>query len=253
MKAIDDVIEKMQSAVEGMRKQDPDFYAKYPMNLGAVADEQAICTITDEWTLPDEYLYFLKHYVPESVTWNNDEYIGLQIYGAQDLLEGQWGYNYNPVTQEDIPDWPDSLLVIASDEGDPYCIDLSRGDTVIYTAEHGMGTWDFNIAYDNLVEFLHSVLTPPGFDALGLDGDEESYDYYKILITGEGKDKIKTLLFIKRTFSCDVARARSLLSSVPLLVYKGIEQGAVKVENELQNIGADYELRQIEWDEFVQR
>jgi len=253
VKAIAVVIEKMHAAVEGMRKQDPDFYAKYPMNLRTSAEEQAMRTVTDKWTLPDEYLYFLKHYVPESVSWSNDEYISLQVYGAQDLPEGQLGYNYNPVTQEDLADWPANLLVIASDEGDPYCIDLSRGDTVIYTAEHGMGTWDFDIAYDNLVEFLHSALIPPGFDALGLDGDEKTYDYYKILITGEGKDRVKTLLFIKRTFSCDVARARSLLASVPLLVYKGIEQVAVKVENELQSIGAEYESCQIDWNEFLER
>lgn len=114
-------MEKMQSALEKTRQQNPDFYAKYPMQLLTEAEEQAIRTVSGEWNLPDEYTYFLKHYVPESVSWSTDEYINLFIYGAKDLVEGQSGYNYNPVTEEVITDWPRDYLVIASDEGDPYC------------------------------------------------------------------------------------------------------------------------------------
>ena len=74
---------------------------------------------------------FLRHYVVERVTWATGDYINLNIYGARDLIRGQEGYNYNPVTDEMIEDWPHDYLVIATDEGDPYCLDLSRGDTAV--------------------------------------------------------------------------------------------------------------------------
>ncbi|GIP51234.1 SMI1/KNR4 family protein [Paenibacillus vini] len=246
---IDDVIEKMRTTLEAMRKQDPEFYAKYPMQLGTEAEAEDLRTVFDTWRLPEEYAYFLRNYIPESVGWSTDEYINLDIYGAKELPGGQWGYNYNPVTKEPISDWPEHYLVIASDEGDPYCLDLSRGDTVVYTAMHGTGRWDFEIAYDSLAEFLRSTLLPRGFDG---DLDEEvSYNYCKVFITGEGKDKLKTLLFIKKAFSCDIPQARSYLSDVPLLVYKGIEQGAANVEAQLKNIGAEYEKREIDLAEFL--
>ncbi|MFY0517277.1 SMI1/KNR4 family protein [Lysinibacillus sp. UGB7] len=247
---IDAVIEKMQAAVEKMRVQDPQFYAKYPMHLMTDAEERALRNVSEKWRLPGEYLHFLKHYVPESVTWSTDEYINLNIYGAKDVSQGQWGYNYNPVTNEDILDWPNNYLVIATDEGDPYCIDLTRGDTVIYTAEHGMGTWDFSIAYDNLVEFLQSVLLPCGAEDWEV-GEDVQYDYYKVFITGEGRDKIKTLMFIKKTLSCDYSQAKSYLEKVPLLVYKGIDLGAVKIETQLKCISAEYEILKIGMDEFL--
>ncbi|MEC0090835.1 SMI1/KNR4 family protein [Paenibacillus macquariensis] len=250
-KEVDAFIEKMQAALEEMRGQDPEFYTKYPVSLITEAEEQAIRIVSDKWRLPDEYLYFLKHYIPESVAWSTDEYINLTIYGAKDMLKGQWGYNYNPVTNEAISDWPNNYLVIATDEGDPYCIDLSRGDTVIYTAEHGTGTWDFFIAYDNLVEFLHSVLLPPRSSGEWDTGEEVQYKYYKVFIIGEGSDKIKTLMFIKKTFSCDYSQAKSYLEAAPLLVYKGIDLGAEKTEAQLKSIGADYEMHKISLEEFL--
>ena len=247
---MDAVIKKMQEVVAAKREQDPEFYAKYPINLGTLADDQAVREVTDQWSLPDDYVYFLKHYVPESVTWSTDEYTNLEIYGAKDILKGQWGYNYNPVTHEDIVDWPSSYLVIASDEGDPYCIDLSRGDTVIYTAAHGMGKWDFSVAYGNLEEFLHSVLVPRGFEEWDTSGDEP-YEYYKVFLTGEGSDKKKTLLFIKKMFSCDFSQAKAYLEATPLLVYKGLEPGAAKTGEQLKSIGAEFEVRKVSVAEFL--
>lgn len=249
-KELDAVIAKMQAVLEEKRQQNPDFYAKYPMGLLTEAEEQAIRSVTDTWSLPEEYLYFLKHYVPESVAWSNDEYLCIHIYEAKDILSGQSGYNYNPVTDEVLTDWPSDYLVIASDEGDPYCIDLSRGDTVIYTARHGAGSWDFSAAYDNLVEFLHSVLRP-GSSEEGENDESEQYNYYNVVITGPGMDKIKTLVFIKKIFSCDFAQAKTYLEEVPLIVYKGIEPGASKIEDQLKSIGAHYELHQISLDEFL--
>lgn len=249
-KEIDTVIEEMQALVAALRVQNPDFYARYPMNLSTEAEEETIRFVTDQWQLPDEYLYFLKHYVPESVSWNTDEYLSLDIYGARELSKGQWGYQYNPVTDEAILDWPSSYLVIACDEGDPYCMDLSRGDTVIYTAEHGTGRWDFSIAYDDLVSFLRSTLLPRGLEEWEMDEDTP-VNYYKLMLTGNGQDKIKTLMFIKKAFSCDYAQARAYLEQVPLLIYKGVELRAAGIEAQLKSIGADYDMQPISLEEFI--
>ncbi|WP_433946497.1 SMI1/KNR4 family protein [Paenibacillus sp. SN-8-1] len=251
---IDAVLEKMQVALERIREQDPAFYARYPMRLETSANEQVLQSVSNKWRLPDEYLYFLSNYVPESVSWSTDEYISLQIYGASDLLGGQSGYNYNPVKDELITDWPSDYLVIATDEGDPYCINLSRGDTVVYTAPHGSGIWDFRVVYDNLTEFLHSVLRPRVVEEEDWDNREyEQYNYYKVFITGPGTDKIKTLLFIKKVFCCDYTRAKAYLEEeVPLLIYKGIDHVAANVEEQLNNIGAQYVSHKISLDEFLQ-
>ncbi|WP_246183149.1 SMI1/KNR4 family protein [Paenibacillus methanolicus] len=236
-----------------MADRNPAYYAKYPMHLLSEAEEQDILSVSGEWRLPEEYLYFLKRYVPVSVAWSTDQYMSLTIYGAKDLLPGQSGYNYNHVTDETIADWPIDYLVIASDEGDPYCMDLSRGDTVIYTARHGAGSWDFSVAYDHLNAFLQSVLLPRSDEEDGEDEELDDYAYFNVLLTGPGADKVKTLAFIRKRFSCDFAQAKAYLAQLPLPVYKGIEEGAVKVEDQLLRIGADYEKRPISWEEFIAR
>ncbi|RJX37124.1 SMI1/KNR4 family protein [Paenibacillus pinisoli] len=250
--AIDHIIEEMRSCIQELQDQDPQHYSRYPMSLAGEAEEQPFHNIVSKYALPEEYLYFLKRYAPQSVTWSTGDYVNLDIFGAMDLERGQWGYSHNPETNEVFEEWPSHYLVIASDEGDPYCIDLSRGDTVVYAAEHGTGSWDFDIAYDNLTDFLRSVLLPPS-SSLDWDTDEsETYTYYKIFITGEGSNKLKTLAFIKKKFSCDYAQARAYMESMPLLVYKGIHQGAENVEAQLKEIGAEYEKREISLAEFIQ-
>ncbi|WP_165861372.1 SMI1/KNR4 family protein [Paenibacillus paeoniae] len=248
---VDIAIKEMRAVLAELRKQDPDDYTPYPSNLLSDAEEEILRAVTDKWRLPDQYIYFLNHYVPEFVTWSTGDYMNLEIFGAKDLEQGQWGYSQNPDTKEVLDEWPSSYLVIASDEGDPYCIDLSRGDMVIYSAEHGTGTWDFDVAYDSLAEFLRSVLLPSRSDLEWDTSDSTSYTYYNLFITGEGSQKVKTLAFIKKKFACDYAQARAYMESLPLLVYKGIDLGAEKIETQLKEIGADYEKRQISLAEFI--
>lgn len=247
---IDDVIQKMQMVIQQELQQNPHFYAQYLMELATEADPKDIKEVTQRWALPEPYVYFLQNYVPERVGWETEDYIRLHIFGASELQEGQIGYSYNPVTKEVIEEWPADYLVIASDEGDPYCLDLSREDTAVYTALHGQGEWDFSIAYDSLIEFLYSALLPKGYEAF--DASElADFKYYKLWITGEGSDRVKTLLFIKKLKNCNVAEARAYLVELPLLVFKGIEQRAMQMEQELKTINADYKMEQIGWEEFI--
>ena len=53
------------------------------------------------------------------------------------------------------------------------------------------------MAYDNLIMFLESVLIPSSCeDMLPVD---IPVAYYELTITGEGKEKLKTLLLLKNS------------------------------------------------------
>ena len=54
------------------------------------------------------------------------------------------------------------------------------------------------MAYDNLILFLESVLIPPSLEEML--PEESSVAYYELTITGEGKDKLKTLLLLKNYY-----------------------------------------------------
>ena len=76
------------------------------------------------------------------------------MYGAEDLIKGQEGYSYNPLTNEKIEEWDENLVVIAYYEGDPFCIDINDDRSPVYYAMHGMDEWDLDIYKDSIEEFL---------------------------------------------------------------------------------------------------
>ncbi|MCM0624319.1 SMI1/KNR4 family protein [Lysinibacillus sp. OL1_EC] len=245
-KKLDAVLQQMHDFIDELQERE----SAYPMVFYHQSEEDISQFVDGGWSLPAEYVYFLRHYVVERVTWATGDYINLNIYGARDLIRGQEGYNYNPVTDEMIEDWPHDYLVIATDEGDPYCLDLSRGDTAVFTALHGTGSWHFSMAYDNLILFLESVLIPPGLE--DMLPEESSVAYYELTITGDGKDKLKTLLLLKKLLSYDYSQARRALEQPPLVIYRGVEAGALKLEAELQAIRADFQKRKISLAEFIE-
>ena len=244
-KKLDAVLQQMRDFIDELQERE----SAYPMVFYHQSEEDISQFVDGGWSLPAEYVYFLRHYVVERVTWATGDYINLNIYGARDLIRGQEGYNYNPVTDEMIEDWPHDYLVIATDEGDPYCLDLSRGDTAVFTAPHGTGNWHFSMAYDNLILFLESVLIPPSLEEML--PEESSVAYYELTITGDGKDKLKTLLLLKKILSYDYSQAREALEQPPLVIYRGVEAGALKLEAELQHIRADFQKKKISLAEFI--
>ena len=120
--------------------------------------EQYKSQIRRRWELPADYWMLLERCCGLRTVWSNDTYEALELWGLDTLVKGQEGYAYNPVEQKVIKDWDEHLVVIASDAGDPYCLDLRRNDTAVFWAEHGAGTWDFQPAFDCLEDFLESVL-----------------------------------------------------------------------------------------------
>lgn len=138
------------------RRQDEDLANLY--NWLVIASPVDIAQITARWKLPEKYLDFLTRFSPLNVFIESGKFAdGLQLFGAGELLKGQEGYSFNPVTNELLPDWPSEYLVIGNDGGDPYILNLLESDgndAPIYTAQHGMGRWDFNKAFPSFEVFL---------------------------------------------------------------------------------------------------
>lgn len=147
---------KLEKKLTKLRSQHYD--KANPSNLLVIANENDLVRITEKWTLPEVYALFLRNFSPLDVMIDGDNIEqGLYLYGAQELMERQFGYSLNPVTNQVIHDWPPHLLVIADDGGDPYCLDLSMisdGDAPILYSRHGMGRWEFEKVTGSFMDFL---------------------------------------------------------------------------------------------------
>ena len=122
-------------------------------------DISVLKEIEKRWKLPAVYLdYLSKNAESQYIKIEDEKYgydiIEIEIYGAVDLVKGQEGYLYNPIDKKYIEDWEKNLVVIACNEGDPFCIDIEDSYSPVYYAMHGMDKWDFDIYSDSIEEFL---------------------------------------------------------------------------------------------------
>jgi hypothetical protein len=150
---------KLDKKLEKLRKKEQDL--SNPSNWLIVANDSDILEIEKKWTLPNIYLSFLKNYSPLKVNIDSKKFTnGLTLYGANDLIEGQNGYSYNPITEKKITDFPLNFVVIGNDGGDPFCIDvesINYGDAPIYTSMHGEGDWEFELYSNSFIDFLNQI------------------------------------------------------------------------------------------------
>lgn len=126
-----------------------------------ITNESVMEAIEQKWNLPQIYLDYLKTH-PESQELETEddeteEMIPITLYGANDLIKSQEGYAYNPVEKKIIEDWDSNLVVIADSDADPYCIDISRNDSPVLFAMHGMDEWDFDEYCISVKIFLESL------------------------------------------------------------------------------------------------
>lgn len=133
-----------------------------PRDYLVIANSADIADIQARWSLPVLYLEFLKNYSPLRVTIQHQRFIeGFNFYGAHELLKAQAGYAYRANTNAVSEDWPQNLVLIGDDAGDPYCIDLGNirhGDAPIYSAEHGVGKWNFELVAPSFVAFVKMLV-----------------------------------------------------------------------------------------------
>jgi hypothetical protein len=156
---LEKVISKLDKKLKVIRSKNQDL--SNPSNWLAIANDSDILNIEKKWTLPENYLLFLKNFSPILVFISGEKYFqDLKLYGANDLIEAQNGYSFNTATQEAITDWPDNFIVIADSGSDPYCIDIGNiknNDSPIYTSIHGTGKWEFELYTDSFIEFLKEL------------------------------------------------------------------------------------------------
>ena len=158
---LEKAVAKLDKELECERKRRQDL--SNPSNWLAIADSAKIDEIERKWKLPEIYLTFLKYYSPIDVFIDNGKFFqGLNLYGANELIESQGGYSFNSLTGEVIEDWPLNFVVIADAGADPYCIDIGNikdNDAPIYTSWHGEGEWEFEKYADSFIEFLKDIIT----------------------------------------------------------------------------------------------
>ena len=134
---------------------------------------------------------------------------------------------YNPVEQKVIKDWDEHLVVIASDAGDPYCLDLRRNDTAVFWAEHGAGTWDFQPAFDCLEDFLESVLDVPKTQEYG---NSISLSLHPPDCNRDFRHQ-KALVFLKQHFGdSSFQQTKDRRKELPLLIYSGLDTGTAPLK-----------------------
>ena len=121
------------------------------------ADEADIEAIKKQINPPANYLDFLMKASPLNVEMKIKDYGPVFLYGAHNLIDGQNGYSVVPEINSETNDWPENYIVIATCEGDPFCIDISQTNSPVYYAAHGMDEWDFDVAFDSLGDFLKAL------------------------------------------------------------------------------------------------
>ena len=156
---LEKAVAKLNKKLEIYRNKSQDL--SNPTNWLVVADETDILNIQNIWTLPENYLVFLKYYSPLKVFIKNKKHFpGLNFYGASTLIKSQNGYAFNPITNKIIEDWPTNFVVIADSGADPFCIDISQikdNDAPVYTSIHGTGKWEFELYTDSFLAFLKEL------------------------------------------------------------------------------------------------
>ena len=211
--------------------------------------EQYRNEIRRRWELPADYWTLLERCCGLRTVWSNDNYEALELWGLDTFVKGQEGYSYNPVEQQAIEDWDKYLVVIASDAGDPYCLDLRRQDTAVFWAEHGSGTWDFQPAFDCLEDFLESILD---VSKTQNDKTEYTYRYIRLIVTGISDTK-KALVFLKQHFGdSSFQQTKERLKGLPLLIYSGLDTESAPLENALDRWGMMYKKQKISLKEFLE-
>jgi hypothetical protein len=90
-------------------------------------------------------------------------YTTIYIFAETELSEGQKGYSVDPIGKsligEKDGDWKNSWLVIGFEElcGDPIFVDLDLEHLPVFTAGHGIGSWNESLIADSFESFIKSI------------------------------------------------------------------------------------------------
>ncbi|HSI49237.1 MAG TPA: SMI1/KNR4 family protein [Ideonella sp.] len=103
----------------------------------------------------------------------------IDVYGYDDLLKRLEGYNYNPLTREELEEWSPEWFLIGDEGADPIIVELGGTgvSSPVLQAMHGEGDWNFEIIASSLGQFIlltaarHHALHMLPFDQLIIDNE----------------------------------------------------------------------------------
>jgi hypothetical protein len=92
--------------------------------------------------LPPDLVTYLDAVAPAEDVFFDTVGNPLQLYGLDRLGTQQPGYNFNPVTQQPLPDWNPAYFLLADEGADPVIMHLRQPAAGIQKLLHGAGSWD---------------------------------------------------------------------------------------------------------------
>jgi hypothetical protein len=121
----------------------------------------AVDALVQRYSLPPAYQAILLTLGRQGISVLPGPFQELVIYAAPELERAQVGFR-GPRLGDDgfvAPHgWRRTWIVIAFDHGDPYFLDVTKtlpdGDSPVWTAMHGTGTWEPRLAASSLSQFL---------------------------------------------------------------------------------------------------
>ena len=151
----EEIYAELNKRLEKKREKNRD--KAHPSNWLIQADESDIEKIKATINPPANYMDFLIKASPLNVEVGLKGYGIILLYGAHDLIEEQIGYSVVPEDTDESCDWPEKYIVIATCNGDPFCIDRTQINSPVYYAMHGMEDWDFDEVFSSFTEFLKAL------------------------------------------------------------------------------------------------
>ena len=145
---LEKVASRFQKKIAKYLSDEPSIQDEYLV----VADSDKLNSVLEKYKISGDYKEFLTRFSPQDVCYYKagGQYT---VYGVSDILDFQKGYGIDENGKK-LDGWPENYLVIADKDSDPYCINLSETNGAVYFACHGEGDWNFEKAYENIIEFL---------------------------------------------------------------------------------------------------
>ena len=108
----------------------------------------------------------------------------IDLYNPQSISSRLEGYNWNPVTSEEIEGWLPTWFLIGDEGADPVIVDITVQDKScpVLQAIHGTGSWDFSLISYSIPLFMvlisaqHHALTGFSKRTNAITDDENGFN-----------------------------------------------------------------------------
>ncbi len=143
------------------QKRTPDDAASADPAAPAPVASGVIARLRQRFNLPAAYGDLLRALGGENLTITPGPFQAIVLHAAPNLNAAQVGFRGARLGDEGFiapHGWRRAWVVIATDAGDPYFLDVSKatpdGECPVLTAMQGTGTWEPRLAASSLAQFL---------------------------------------------------------------------------------------------------